>query len=77
MSDEGDGMREVEMRQAILAFLYQVRADVVPVKTRQVAEAVGVSVYTARYHLMRLLHQQCVSRGAAARGKATRWRLLV
>lgn len=60
----------MDIYQAILTFLRHEHADVEPVTTRQVADALNISVYSARYRL-RQLHQHLLTRGSTAR-----WTLL-
>ncbi|MFB2866075.1 FaeA/PapI family transcriptional regulator [Aeromonas sp. MdU4] len=62
--------------QAVLTFLRHEHADVEPVKTRQVADALGISAYSARYRLLHLQKQRLVLRDRERRGSASRWSLV-
>ncbi|MFM5219604.1 FaeA/PapI family transcriptional regulator [Aeromonas hydrophila] len=62
--------------QAILAFLRNEHADINPIKTRRIADAIGISVYSARYYLLQLQKMQCVRQEHVSRGSSARWTLL-
>ncbi|HHQ4530926.1 TPA: FaeA/PapI family transcriptional regulator [Aeromonas hydrophila] len=65
------------MKSAILTFLLRQHADIEPITTRQVADAFGISVYSARYYLLQLEKQRYVSKESVARGAISRWTLLL
>ncbi|WP_413796232.1 FaeA/PapI family transcriptional regulator [Aeromonas dhakensis] len=69
-------MQRKQRHQEILAFLYNEHADIEPIKTRRIADAIGISVYSARYYLLQLQNQQCVRQEHVSRGSSARWTLL-
>lgn len=65
------------MYDEIIAFMMSAEANIHPVTTRDVADAMDITVYQARYYLNDMYEKRVVEREEGnQRGKALRWRLI-
>ncbi|MGG5415587.1 FaeA/PapI family transcriptional regulator [Edwardsiella tarda] len=64
-----------DMANKILFLMKEKHAHVSPLKTRDIANGIGVTIYCATYYLKKLSHQGFVTPEQHVKGKATRWYL--
>lgn len=62
--------------EKILLYMQTSGADIMPLKTRTIADAMGISVYRARYYLYELQSQALIESDNAGRGQSLHWRLI-
>ncbi|STB68617.1 FaeA-like protein [Citrobacter freundii] len=60
----------------IILFMKQSGAEVTPLKTRKIADGVGLTTYRALYHLNKLHTRALVEPDNRGRGNVIRWYLV-
>ncbi|EAT6896132.1 hypothetical protein QWP53_002601 [Salmonella enterica] len=65
-----------DMYDAILLYMNEKKATVRPLKTREIADGVGVSVYAARHYLRELSDKNLVEADGKGKGQVIRWYLI-
>ncbi|HHT2664595.1 TPA: FaeA/PapI family transcriptional regulator [Citrobacter freundii] len=65
-----------DIYDAILVYMRENEATVHPLKTRSIADGIGVSVYSARYYLHELSNRNLVESDDEGKGHIIRWYLI-
>ncbi|HBC0988738.1 TPA: hypothetical protein OOF36_003495 [Morganella morganii] len=66
-------MREKNIYSQIIDVMKLRQAHMIPRKTREIADGVGISIYQAHYYLGELQKLNVVERSVKGRGKITFW----
>nr|WP_254888698.1 FaeA/PapI family transcriptional regulator [Salmonella enterica] len=64
------------MYDAILHYMSKKNATVRPLKTREIADSINVSVYAARHYLRELSDRNLVEADGEGKGQVIRWYLI-
>lgn len=65
-----------DMYDTILIYMNENKATVRPLKTREIADGINVSVYAARHYLRELSDRNLVEADGEGKGHIIRWYLI-
>lgn len=66
----------VDIYDAILRYMSEKNATVRPLKTREIADGINMSVYSARHYLRELSDRNLVEADGKGKGQVIRWYLI-
>ena len=65
-----------DLIRKILVYMRESGANITPLKTRDIADAMNMDIYRARYYLYKLQFLAFVESDGTGKGRSIRWRLI-